>query len=55
MTMDFKKHGIISGLLGFHYPSEYLNANAGDLQQSLPSRNVGLSGRFAYAYDNRYF
>ncbi len=32
----------------------YLNANAGDLQSSLPFRNQGLSGRFTYAYDNRY-
>src|SRR3546814_13836815 len=32
-----------------------LNANAGDLQQSLPFRNLGLSGRFTYSYDNRYF
>jgi len=34
----------------------YLTANStvGDLQQSLPNRNQGLSGRFTYAYDNRY-
>ena len=30
-------------------------ANAGDLQKSLPYRNVGLAGRFTYAYDSRYF
>jgi len=52
-TRDFKKHGV-SGLLVF-ITRQSLNANAGDLQQSLPSRNVGLSGRFTYAYDNRYF
>lgn len=32
-----------------------LEANAGSLQLSLPQRNIGLSGRFAYAYDKRYF
>jgi TonB-linked SusC/RagA family outer membrane protein len=26
-----------------------------DLQRSLPSRNLGLSGRLAYNYDSRYF
>lgn len=34
---------------------ESLNANAEDLLQSLPSRNMGLSGRATYAYDRRYF
>jgi TonB-linked SusC/RagA family outer membrane protein len=34
----------------------YLTANSaiGDLQQSLPYRNQGVSGRFTYGYDNRY-
>lgn len=32
----------------------YLSANAGDLQSSLPARNLGVSGRFTYGYDNRY-
>jgi len=32
----------------------YVNANAGSLQMSLPYRNQGLSGRFTYGYDNRY-
>ncbi|QEH40460.1 TonB-dependent receptor [Chitinophaga sp. XS-30] len=50
---DFAKHGV-SGLLVF-ITRQSLNANAGDLQQSLPSRNVGLSGRATYSYDNRYF
>ena len=34
---------------------ENLNANAGDLQRSLPYRNLGLSGRATYSYENRYF
>jgi TonB-linked SusC/RagA family outer membrane protein len=33
----------------------YLEANAGTLALSLPSRNMGVSGRFTYSYDNRYF
>ncbi|SEW51856.1 SusC/RagA family TonB-linked outer membrane protein [Chitinophaga arvensicola] len=50
---EFQKHGV-SGLLVF-ITRQSLNANAGDLQLSLPYRNVGLSGRATYAYDNRYF
>ncbi|MGV8879171.1 MAG: TonB-dependent receptor [Sphingobacteriaceae bacterium] len=48
-----EKHGF-SGLL-VYMMRENLNANAGDLQRSLPFRNLGLSGRATYAYDNRYF
>lgn len=48
-----KKHNL-SGLLVYMMRNQ-LNANAGDLQQSLPFRNLGLSGRATYAYDNRYF
>lgn len=45
----------ISGML-ITTMRNYLTANStvGDLQQSLPNRNQGLSGRFTYAYDNRY-
>src|SRR3546814_15932648 len=32
-----------------------LDANAGSLSESLPKRNLGLSGRFTYNYDSRYF
>lgn len=48
-----EKHAL-SGLMVFTM-REHLTANAGDLQKSLPSRNVGLAGRFTYAYDSRYF
>jgi TonB-linked SusC/RagA family outer membrane protein len=34
---------------------EQLYGNAGDLQQSLPYRNLGLAGRATYAFDSRYF
>src|SRR5699024_6956710 len=30
-------------------------ANAGDLQASLPHRNIGLSGRFTYSYKKKYY
>lgn len=46
------KHGT-SGMLVYIMRNE-LNADADDLQQSLPYRNLGLSGRFTYSYDNRY-
>jgi TonB-linked SusC/RagA family outer membrane protein len=32
----------------------YLTTDATDLQSSLPARNMGVSGRFTYAYDSRY-
>lgn len=50
---SFGKHstqGLIVGLA-----QEFLNANAGTVAASLPSRNLGVSGRFNYDYDNRYF
>lgn len=47
-----EKHAL-SGMLITLFRN-YLTANAGDLQSSLPHRNQGLSGRFTYAYDNRY-
>lgn len=47
------KHGV-SGLL-VSTMRNYVEANAGTLTLSLPSRNVGLSGRFTYSYDSRYF
>jgi len=50
---DFGKNNI-SGLLVF-MARQNLNANAGSLQLSLPSRSLGLSGRATYSYDLRYF
>ena len=50
---NFDKHGL-SGLLVFT-TREWIAANQGNLQLSLPSRNVGLAGRSTYSYDNRYF
>lgn len=50
---SFGKHDV-TGLLVLT-ASESLTAHAGSLQLSLPSRNAGLSGRFTYGYDKRYF
>lgn len=46
------KHAVSGMLIGIL--RNFLNANAGDLQASLPARNLGLSGRFTYGYDSRY-
>jgi TonB-linked SusC/RagA family outer membrane protein len=51
-TFD-EKHAV-SGMLVFTRRNT-LEANAGSLQLSLPSRNQGLSGRATYAYDDTYF
>ncbi len=48
-----EKHGL-SGML-VYIMRQSLAANAGSLQLSLPNRNIGISGRGTYAYDNRYF
>ncbi len=44
----------ISGLLVGTLNNRLLS-NAGTLQKSLPYRNMGLSGRFTYAYSQKYF
>lgn len=50
---NVQKHGF-SGLLVYMMQNN-ISANAGDLQQSLPFRNIGLSGRATYNYDSRYY
>ncbi len=47
------KHDVSGMLVGMI--REYLSANEATLANALPSRNVGLSGRFTYGYDSRYF
>ncbi|MBD9109620.1 MAG: TonB-dependent receptor [Bacteroides nordii] len=49
----FGKHGV-SGLLVFQGREER-EGQANTLQLSLPSRNIGLSGRATYSFDQRYF
>ena len=48
-----EKHNISAMLVGILRELKY--ANNGNLQTSLPYRNIGLSGRFTYALDNKYF
>lgn len=50
---EFGEHGVSGLLVGIARSS--LDAHAGTLQKSLPYRNLGLSGRFTYAYSSRYF
>ncbi|MCB4799652.1 SusC/RagA family TonB-linked outer membrane protein [Neotamlana laminarinivorans] len=50
----FKEKHTISGLL-VGIAREAVDGNADNLQESLPSRNIGVSGRFTYDYDRRYF
>lgn len=52
-SKTIKEKHVITGLL-VTILRNYLTANAGNLQASLPFRNQGLSGRFTYGYDNRY-
>lgn len=52
-NQTFNKHSI-GGALVFLMQNK-LQGNAGNLQESLPYRNLGLSGRLTYGYDNRYF
>lgn len=50
----FKDKHNVSAMLVFLMNNQ-ITANAGTLQLSLPHRNIGLSGRYTYSYDNRYF
>ncbi len=50
----FQEKHSVSGLLVYVLREE-LFGNAGTLQASLPFRNLGLSGRATYGYDDRYF
>lgn len=56
LTYDhvFKDKHTVNGLLVGRL-SDYSTGNAGSLEQSLPNRNLGLSGRAAYNFDSRYF
>lgn len=47
-----EKHEI-SGMLVF-IARNAITGDATDLSSSLPERNIGLSGRFTYAFDSRY-
>lgn len=49
----FNKRHEVGGML-ITTLRNYLNGNAGNLQKSLPFRNMGVSGRFTYGFDKRY-
>ncbi|WP_181954054.1 SusC/RagA family TonB-linked outer membrane protein [Flavobacterium cellulosilyticum] len=49
----FNEKHAISGML-INLVSNFEQGNGGSLQNSLPARNNGISGRFTYGYDNRY-
>lgn len=48
-----EKHDVGGMLVGTI--REYLSANEKTLAESLPSRNIGLAGRFTYGYNSRYY
>lgn len=52
-SRTFDKHNIGATLIGTREQTQY--GDAGDLLGSLPYRNLGISGRASYSYDNRYF
>lgn len=51
-NQKFQKHAVGATFIGLI--QNQLNGNAGSLQMSLPARNIGLSGRMTYGYDDRY-
>ncbi|WP_237249518.1 SusC/RagA family TonB-linked outer membrane protein [Sphingobacterium faecale] len=53
-SRTFKDKHAVNAML-VYIMQESLNANAGNLQLSLPSRNQGLSGRFTYSLNSKYF
>ncbi|GAA4316882.1 TonB-dependent receptor [Compostibacter hankyongensis] len=53
-TRTFSDKHDISGMLVFLLNNQ-VEANVSSLQASLPHRNIGVSGRFSYSYNNRYF
>lgn len=54
-NMIFNKKHDVSGMLVGTLREVITTDFGDDLQLSLPTRNIGLSGRFTYGYDSRYF
>src|SRR5690606_10372950 len=50
---SFGKHDV-SGMLLYNQ-SDMMDSQAGNFENSLPYRFLGVSGRATYGYDNRYF
>ncbi|MEA4995019.1 MAG: TonB-dependent receptor [Petrimonas sp.] len=53
-SRTFSEDHSLSGMLVYILRNQQLG-NAGNLQLSLPQRNLGLSGRATYSYKGRYF
>lgn len=53
-SRQFKDKHTFSGML-VGIMQNTVDAKASSLQLSLPSRNIGLSGRATYSYDDRYY
>lgn len=52
-SRTFGRNSISATMIGTREQTE--DGDEGDLQSSLPNRNLGFSGRASYSYDNRYF
>ncbi|MDR2472724.1 MAG: TonB-dependent receptor [Tannerella sp.] len=50
---SFGEHDVSGMLVGII--REYVESKSNTLSESLPQRNLGLSGRFTYGYHQRYF
>ncbi len=59
LTLDysrkFKEKHNLGGTLIYTIQQSLATTAAFDVQSSLPHRNLGLSGRAAYSFDNKYF
>jgi len=53
----FGKHGVSGLLVGYlrNYDRTATSSDSDPLISTLPTRNMGVSGRFSYNYDTRYF
>ncbi len=52
---SFRNKHNVAGMLIFIARNKLDGTTTTNLQRSLPARNLGLSGRFTYSYDDRYF
>jgi len=53
-STDVGEDHALSGMLVYNMQNK-ISANAGNLQNSLARRNLGLAGRFTYAFQSKYF
>ena len=52
---NFNKHAVGSMLVGMISEKLLTNGKNNSIYQTLPERNLGVSGRSTYGYDSRYF